>query len=235
MELELESLGSKYSDALKRAIRAEAELETLKPAHLEIKNNLDDAKRNLEEETLKRVDLQNQQTSLEENSKFEIQTMQNQLNDKQTESTENDGRLAKQYEESLAELRHTYETQISDNCKIYDKEIGQLQANLETERFNTAGIYQEVEQCKTKIESLTTQNAELESANASLVRDMNEMAAKFNEEMSDKDAELRNKDEKVDTTIKDYMDLKEIKEALEIAVYREFENGESLKARHVQV
>ena len=64
---------------------------------------------------------------------------------------------------------------------------------------------------------------------------MNEMAAKFNEEMSDKDAELRNKDEKVDTTIKDYMDLKEIKEALEIAVYREFENGESLKARHVQV
>ena len=58
MELELE-------DALKRADRAEAELKALKPAQAELKDNLEDAKCNLEVKTLKRFDLQNQLLQLQ--------------------------------------------------------------------------------------------------------------------------------------------------------------------------
>ena len=46
-----------------------------------MKDKLEDAKRNLEDETLKRVDLQNQLMSLEENLKFENQMLEKQLNE----------------------------------------------------------------------------------------------------------------------------------------------------------
>jgi chromosome segregation ATPase len=70
---ELKSLQSKYNDVLTRANNAEAELKTLKPDHARLKDKFEDAKRNLEDETLKRVDLQNQLLSMEENLKFENQ------------------------------------------------------------------------------------------------------------------------------------------------------------------
>jgi len=50
---------AKYNDALNRANAAEAELKTLKPENLLLKKKLADAKANLEDETVKRVDLQN--------------------------------------------------------------------------------------------------------------------------------------------------------------------------------
>ncbi len=50
---------AKYNDALNRANAAEGELKTLKPENATLKKKLADAKANLEDETVKRVDLQN--------------------------------------------------------------------------------------------------------------------------------------------------------------------------------
>ncbi len=78
---ELKSLQSKYNDALTRANNAEAELKTLRPENAKLKDKLEDAKRNLEDETLKRVELQNQLLSLEESVKFEKTMLEKQLNE----------------------------------------------------------------------------------------------------------------------------------------------------------
>lgn len=78
---ELKSLQGKYNDALTRANNAESELKTLKPENVKLKDKLEDAKRNLEDETLKRVELQNQLMSLEESGKFEKTMLEKQLNE----------------------------------------------------------------------------------------------------------------------------------------------------------
>ena len=104
---ELKSLQSKYNEALTRANNAEAELKTLMPDHARLKDKLEDAKRNLEDETLKRVDLQNQLLSQEESLKFENNMLEKQLNEtrvrKQMEISELDGRLSQDYEKKLEE------------------------------------------------------------------------------------------------------------------------------------
>lgn len=104
---ELKSLQSKYNEALTRANNAEAEMKTLKPDHARLKDKLEDAKRNLEDETLKRVDLQNQLLSQEESLKFENNMLEKQLNEtrvrKQMEISELDGRLSQDYEKKLEE------------------------------------------------------------------------------------------------------------------------------------
>ena len=78
---ELKSLQSKYNDALTRANNAESELKSLRPENAKLKDKLEDAKRNLEDETLKRVELQNQLLSLEESVKFEKTMLEKQLNE----------------------------------------------------------------------------------------------------------------------------------------------------------
>ena len=70
-----------------------------------LEKKLDDAKRNLEDETLKRIDLQNQLQTSQEGLKFENQLLEQQLNEtrvrKQIEISEIDGKLSDQYEEKL--------------------------------------------------------------------------------------------------------------------------------------
>lgn len=244
---ELKSLQGKYNETLVRANNAEAELKTLKPEHARLKDKLEDCKRNLEDETLKRVDLQNQLMSQEENLKFENQMLEKQLNEtrvrKQMEISELDGRLSQDYEkkleQSLSKLRETYEKEMALNrdefSKQYEDKIKYLREDLESERLNAAGSLQELREYKTRVEGLTSRNIELESTNANLqkrmadlVRDMEDKAANFRAEMARKDAELRNKEDRLDALVKDYKDLMEIKVALdmEIAVYQKLLEGE---------
>ena len=82
----------------------------MKPENEILKKKLEDAKTNLEDETLKRVDLQNELMSKEESMKFENQMLEQQLNEtrtkKQMEISELDGRLNEEYEAKLQKSLH---------------------------------------------------------------------------------------------------------------------------------
>ena len=77
----------------------------LRPENVKLAKRLEDAKRNLEDETLKRTDLQNQLLSLEESHKFDCSMLEQQLNEtrvrKQMEISEIDGRLNEEYDRKL--------------------------------------------------------------------------------------------------------------------------------------
>ena len=66
---------------------------------------LADAKKNLEDETLKRIDLQNQLQTMQEEHKFENSILEQQLNEtrtrKQIEIEEVDSRVSSEYEQKL--------------------------------------------------------------------------------------------------------------------------------------
>ena len=62
-----------YKDASGRLTNAENDLKQLRPENSRLSQRLADTKKSLEDETLKRVDLQNQLLSAEESMKFENQ------------------------------------------------------------------------------------------------------------------------------------------------------------------
>ena len=71
----------KADDAVNDKNRLAEELRSLKPEYERMKNKLADAKKNLEDETLKRIDLQNQLQTQQEEAKFENQMLEQQLNE----------------------------------------------------------------------------------------------------------------------------------------------------------
>ncbi len=85
--------------------KAEEEAADLRPENARLKTQLADAKKSLEEETLSRIDLQNQLITSQEGLKFENNLLEQQLNEtkmrKQIEISEMDGKLQDQYEEKM--------------------------------------------------------------------------------------------------------------------------------------
>ena len=83
----------------------DGEVRLLRPDNAKMSKQLADAKRNLEDETLKRTDLQNQLQTKEESLKFENSMLEQQLNEtrvkKQMEISEIDSRLSDAYEQKL--------------------------------------------------------------------------------------------------------------------------------------
>jgi len=244
------SLQANFNDVSSRCNDAENELSNLRPENAKLLKRLEDSKKNLEDETLKRVDLQNQLLSVEEHLKFENQMLEQQLNEtrvrKQMEISEIDGRLTEKYEakmqQSLAELRETYDKQTKENqeefSKVYDDKIKNLQLALDKEKVNKAGREQEVREMITKVSALTSRNVELEGSNASLQKrmaelqaEMDDLSARMRAEMAAKDAEVKNKDDQMDAMTKDYKELMEIKIALdmEIAAYSKLLQGEEAR------
>ena len=79
-------------------------------------SKLADAKKNLEDETLKRIDLQNQLQTMQEEHKFENSILEQQLNEtrtrKQIEIEEVDSRVSTEYEQKLQSSLQVYFTRI---------------------------------------------------------------------------------------------------------------------------
>ena len=95
----------KYEDCNLERGRLAEELRSLKPEHEKLKKKLADAQRNLEDETLKRIDLQNQLQTMQEEHKSENSILEQQLNEtrtrKQIEIEEVDSRVSTEYEQKL--------------------------------------------------------------------------------------------------------------------------------------
>ena len=202
---DLKSLQNRYNSLSNDLTTAENELAELRPENAKLTKKLEDAKRNLEDETLKRVDFQNQLQTSQENLKFENQLLEQQLNEskvrRQIEISEIDGKLNEKYEEklqqSLAELRESYEKQMSENQaefnRVYDTKLKNLQDKLDYERINNSSNIQEMREMETKVEGLTSRNVELEASNASiqrrladLIKQMEDQAKIFRSDMARK-------------------------------------------------
>jgi len=203
------------------------EMQKFRPENDNLKNKLEDAKQKLQDETLKRIELQNQLQTMEEEHQFNSQILEQKLNEtrlrKQIEIEEVDSRVTQNYEEKLAaslkELRDTYETKMAENrnefSQIYEKKINDLSDKLASERGSAAGATQETKEITTKLEGMTSRMTELETKNNAMKTRIKELTDQLDEvgrinraEMARKDKEIDYLNNQVNLITKDYKEFK---------------------------
>merc|ERR1711862_453374 len=146
--------------------KTQERLDEILPEAHRLQDKLAEAKKLLDDEVLKKADLKNHCQRLDEELKFKIQLLSQQLDEvktrKEIEITEMDGKLQEEYEDrlhkALNELREVYDKQMAQNRedfgKLYESRVQDLQTALTSERGKASSSTQALEESRARIEGL---------------------------------------------------------------------------------
>merc|ERR1712241_791857 len=241
MQDELRDLSNQMGNLENERKKTQDKLDEVLPEVQKLQDKLAEAKKLLDDEVLKKADLENHCQRLDEELKFKIQLLEQQLTEvktrKDVEITEIDGKLQEEYEDrlqkALNELRDVYDKQMAQNRedfgKLYETRVQELQTALSNERGKASSSTQALSESKARIEALMARVSELESANLTLNQKISDLAQNMEDQNSAHRAQLAAKDNEIQRLLdelskqlEEYQNLMDTKIALdmEIAVFR---------------
>uniref|UniRef100_A0A5S6Q993 LTD domain-containing protein n=1 Tax=Trichuris muris TaxID=70415 RepID=A0A5S6Q993_TRIMR len=226
-------------------VRVKSELSDLRDQYQKLEKDL-------EEETLNRLDNENRVTSLREELAFSKQLYDKELDEtrrkRQIEITEMNQELQDEYkqklQEALVSMREQLDTQIRISRKeiedMYETKLQALRDMADSNRETASAAQEDMLKLRSQVGFLETQRSKLSSDFADLEKKYNDLLERnslLTEEMysrlNSKDMEIKRLRDEAESMMKEYKDLMDTKIMLtmEIDAYRRLLEGEEARLK----